>query len=115
MPVRLYMDQHVPRAITAGLRLRCVDVLTAFEDGAALLSDQELLDRASLSDRILFSQDDDLLAEATRRQARGLQFAGVVYAHPLSVSIGACIHSLEIVAKAGKPEDLRDQVLFLPI
>jgi len=28
----LYMDHHVPRAITVGLRLRQVDVLTANED-----------------------------------------------------------------------------------
>lgn len=29
MPLALYMDQHVPRAITIGLRLCTVDVLTA--------------------------------------------------------------------------------------
>jgi len=34
MGLKLYMDQHVPRSITSGLRLRGVDVLTAFEDGA---------------------------------------------------------------------------------
>ncbi len=33
MPIALYMDHHVPRAITLGLRLREVDVLTAYEDG----------------------------------------------------------------------------------
>jgi hypothetical protein len=46
----LYMDVHVPFAITAGLRLRGVDVLTAQEDGAAELDDDLLLDRAALSD-----------------------------------------------------------------
>ena len=34
MAIALYMDHHVPRAITMGLRLRGVDVLTAYEDGA---------------------------------------------------------------------------------
>jgi hypothetical protein len=29
MALRLYMDHHVPRAITNGLRLRGQDVLTA--------------------------------------------------------------------------------------
>lgn len=33
------MDHHVPRAITNGLRLRGVDVLTAHEDGASELRD----------------------------------------------------------------------------
>ena len=32
MSVALYMDEHVHRAITIGLRLRGVDVLTAQED-----------------------------------------------------------------------------------
>jgi len=32
MAIKLYMDHHVPRAITEGLRLRGVDVLTAEDD-----------------------------------------------------------------------------------
>jgi hypothetical protein len=47
MAIALYMDHHVPRAITVGLRLRGVDVLTAYEDGANELDDPALLDRAS--------------------------------------------------------------------
>ena len=35
MGVKLYMDVHVRRAVTQGLRLRQVDVLTAQEDGTA--------------------------------------------------------------------------------
>ena len=31
----VYMDHHVPAAITEGLRSRGIDVLTAFEDGHA--------------------------------------------------------------------------------
>jgi len=57
MPLAVYMDQHVPRAITNGLRLRQIDVLTAAEDGA----------------------------------------------------------SEEIIATAGEPDDLRQEVLFLPL
>lgn len=115
MPIGLYMDQHVPRAITTGLRSRQVDVLTAAEDGASACTDPELLERASLCGRILFSQDDDLLAEAARRQAEGTSFGGVVYAHQLRVSIGACIRDLAVIALAGEPDDLRNRVLFLPL
>jgi hypothetical protein len=56
------MDQHVPRATTTGLRLRNVDVLTAVEDGASHADDPWLLDRAMELGRVLFSQDDYLLA-----------------------------------------------------
>ena len=58
--VSLYMDHHVPSAITAGLRKRGVDVLTAEEDGSARLDDDPLLDRATSLGRVLFSQDQDL-------------------------------------------------------
>ncbi len=43
MPVPLYMDVHVPWAITEQLRRRGVDVLTAIEDKADTLTDEKLL------------------------------------------------------------------------
>ena len=115
MPIPLYMDQHVPRAVTTGLRLRGVDVLTAFEDGASDLPDPALLDWASALGRTLFTQDDDLLAEAARRLAAGEPFAGVVYAHQLRVSIGGCVADLALIATAGEPADLASQIVFLPL
>ncbi len=53
--IALYMNQHVPRAITLGLRLRGIDVLTAFEDNASTLDDPDLLDRATQLGRLLFT------------------------------------------------------------
>jgi hypothetical protein len=114
MAIALYMNQHVPRVITIGLRLRGVDVLTAYEDGASEMDDAALLDRAGELGRVLFTQDDDLLVEATRRQRDGIPFRGVIYAHQLRVSIGGCIRALEIIAEAGEPEDLINGVQFLP-
>jgi hypothetical protein len=115
MPIALYMDHHVPRAVAVGLRLRGVDVLTAAEDGASTLDDPSLLDRATAVERVLFSQDDDLLVEAQNRQVAGIPFAGVVYAHQLRVSIGACVQDLEVIATLGEPAEMRDRVFFLPL
>ena len=55
MPVAFYMDQHVPRAITFGLRLREADVITAHEDGTSELDDAGVLDRAGELGRVLFT------------------------------------------------------------
>ena len=77
MTVGLYMDVHVPSAITHRLFLRGVDVLTAQADGTTQLEDPDLLDRATELGRVLFTEDEDLLAEATRRQRRGELFAGL--------------------------------------
>jgi predicted nuclease of predicted toxin-antitoxin system len=115
MPVKFYFDHHVPQAITDGLRLRQVDVLTAREDGAHRLSDSELLDRATALDRVLFSQDKDLLREAEFCRQSGTPFRGVVFARQRRVSIGKCVEGLDLIAKAGNPEDLADQVFHLPL
>lgn len=66
--LRLYTDVHVNLAITKGLRMRGIDVLTAQEDGARELDDEPLLGRAASLGRVLFTQDEDLLAIASERQ-----------------------------------------------
>jgi predicted nuclease of predicted toxin-antitoxin system len=109
------MDVHVPRAITEGLRLHNVDVLTAQEDDARRLTDRELLYRASSLHRILFTRDVDLLTEEARRQQAGWAFDGLIYAHQLHVSIGQCIRDLEILAMAGEPDDFVSRVYYLPL
>ena len=115
MSTSFYMDVHVRRAVTIGLRLRGVDVLTAQEDGFALASDAELLDRATELERILFTQDDDFLREAALLQERGEFFPGVVYAHQLKITIGRCIADLELIATLGRPEDFASRVEHLPL
>jgi hypothetical protein len=115
MSVSLYMDAHVPFAIVRGLRRRNVDVLTAQEDGTTTVADSDLLDRATALGRVLFSQDDDLLAEAAIRQRTGQRFAGLIYAHQQRFTIGRFVSELEIAAQAGEPADFENRVVYLPI
>jgi hypothetical protein len=49
MSLLFYMDHHVRRAITRGLRARGVDVITAQEDGFAAASDEAILARAKVA------------------------------------------------------------------
>lgn len=109
------MDVHVPAAITRGLLLRGVDLITSQLDGTTRLEDPKLLDRATQLGRVLFSQDEDLLAEATRRQRNGEHFGGVIYAHQLRVTIGRIVDDLELLAQAGTKEDFANRVEFLPL
>jgi len=113
--VALYMDVHVPRAITYGLRLRGVDVLTSQEDGTREVEDDILLDRVTALGYVLFTQDEDLLREAAQRQERGEIFAGVIYAHQLKVTVGQCVRDLEVIALAGEAEDFANRVEYLPL
>ena len=115
MSVALYMDVHVPAPITRALLARGVDVLTAQTDGTTRLDDDDLLDRARELGRVMFSRDEDFLAEATSRQRSGGTFAGLIYAHQLRVTIGRCVQDLALIADVGSPEDLANHIEHLPI
>ncbi|HAJ38474.1 MAG TPA: hypothetical protein DCL15_22625 [Chloroflexi bacterium] len=96
------MGHNAPRQIAQGLRLRGVDIITAYEDRAQPFDDADLLRRAIPLNHVPFTRDAELLVLASERQRAGEPFAGVIYAHRLRVSIDACIH------------DLTDSVQFLP-
>jgi uncharacterized protein DUF5615 len=114
LPVRLYFDHNVNQAVIHGLRLRGLDVLTAFEDGAHQLPDPDLLDRATALGRVLVSSDNDLVIEARRRQHAGVHFAGVVFA-PQALAIGLCVEQLEVLAGAGEAQEFIGSLEFLPL
>jgi predicted nuclease of predicted toxin-antitoxin system len=109
------MDAHVRGAITRGLRRRGVDVLTAQSDGSDELSDAELMDRATALGRVLFSQDADLLIEASRRQQAAEFFSGLVYAHQLRITVGQAIAELELIAHASELSDFENRVEYIPL
>ena len=115
MSIGLYMDVHVRRAVTEGLRHRGVDVLTSQEDGTTRLQAPDLLDRATLLGRVLFTQDEDLLREASGRQRGGLDFLGVIYAHQARVSTARRINDLEVLAKLSDIDEWLNRVVYLPL
>ncbi len=114
MSLRLFMDVHVPRAVVVGSRLKGIDVLTAQEDGSALLDDLFLLNRATELRRVLFSQDSDLLREATEHQKSETVFSGVIYAHQLRAGIGQCVEDLALMAQVLDEGDVINQIVYLP-
>ena len=115
MAAPVYMDVHVPAAISEGLRHLGHDVLTAQADDAARLSDEELLFRATELGRVLFTQDDDFLRLVARNQLRGVDFSGVLYAHQLSAGIGPLVSDLDLVLSACDAEELAGRVTYLPL
>ena len=115
MPVALYMDVHVPQAVTEQLLRRNVDVLTAIEDEAADLADDDLLDHCAGLGRLLVTFDVRFKAMAEDWQRSGRQFGGLVYAHPLRVSIGQLVKDLELIAKTTERSEWLGIVEHLPL
>jgi hypothetical protein len=91
-----------------------VDVLTCLEDGTDRAQDEQIFERATQLGRALFTQDDDFLALADEWLENGREFAGVIYAHQLGITIGQAIRDLELVAKVLDPDEMRNRIEFLP-
>jgi len=109
------MDQHVPAAVTRGLRRRGVDVLTTEDDHAADWDDEEILAQATRLGRIVFTQDDDFLAIGHHWQRTSREFTGIVYAHQLKITVGQAITDLELIATFMTADEMRNRIEFLPL
>lgn len=112
---KLYMDEHFPSAITAALRSRGIDVLTALEDGRTGDSDADLLRRATATGRILVTFDVDFLREASIFANAHDHFAGVIYMNPNTVTLGQILFDLETICIAGTAEEIANTILRLPL
>jgi hypothetical protein len=109
------MDVHIPLAVTESLRRRGLDILTSQDDGTASEDDESLLVRACQLGRILFSQDRDFLKIAADWQQRGRSFPGIFFARQQGASLGVLAYDIELLLVCCTTEELRDQVIHLPL
>jgi hypothetical protein len=114
MSVGIYMDEHVPSAITRGLRKRGVDVLTVQDDQREGDPDDAVISRATELGRILFSQDEDMLRETAIRLRAGSDFSGLAFADQLGITIGQAVDSLELLSTVSEPGQMWNRVEYLP-
>jgi hypothetical protein len=78
-------------------------------------SAEEAFIRATELQRILFSQDEDLLRIAAEWQEKGLEFSGVVFAFQEDSVPGPIIEDLELIAQCGLPVEFDNRVVYLPL
>ena len=109
------MDEHIPIAVSRGLRRRGVDIVTAQEAGLAGADDGALFDFAAASGAVVVTCDSDFLVEASRRQSTRIDFAGVVFVPRSKLKIGRMIDDLELIASALDPAEIRNQIQHLPL
>ncbi|HLF25694.1 MAG TPA: DUF5615 family PIN-like protein [Anaerolineae bacterium] len=102
------MDEDVPPAVTHGLQLRGIDVLTTKEAGMLGARDEAQLHLATGQGRVLFSQDEDFLA----LHEQGVSHTGIAYA-PQQTFIGAIVRGLLLIYDVLAAEDMRGRVEFL--
>ncbi len=113
--VTYFFDVHIPITVKNQLEKRGVGVLTAQLDQSATLPDHELLFRATQLGRCMVTSDIRFRALAEAWQQTQRPFAGLVYAHPMHVTIGQMVLDLELIAKAIGADEFQNQVVYLPL
>ncbi|MBA2704180.1 MAG: DUF5615 family PIN-like protein [Blastocatellia bacterium] len=106
--IKFYLDEHVPRAVTEGLRRRGLNVLTVQEAKRSGLSDTAQLAFALAEQRVLITMDSDFLILASR----GVAHSGIAYASPTR-SVGALIRSVMLLYDVLTAAEMLNQVEFL--
>jgi hypothetical protein len=114
MAVGFYFDVHIPAAIRDQLRLKGVDVLTAQEDAADRLTDEDLLGRALTLSRLMFTYDMGfkMMAEDWQRQSK--LFAGLLFGRDSPALVGKYVQDLELIAHATDLSDWMNFIQHLP-
>jgi hypothetical protein len=110
----LYIDHNVDAGIPNGLRRRGLDVLTCAQDGTDRWGDHKVLERATQRGRPLFTQDIDFLTITADWLTKGRDFAGLIYARQLHITVGQAVRDLELIAKVMDPADMKNRIEFLP-
>lgn len=107
--IRFHLDEHVSHAIAHGLRRLGIDVTTSTDAGLLGASDNDQMSFGQSEVRVVFSEDDDLLALA----AAGHPHAGLVYCKQATRSIGHIIRMLELIWEIYEPDEMRNRVEFI--
>ena len=107
-PIKFYMDEHIPRAVSEGLRRRGVDVLTTQDAGMLGAFDRHHLTLAAEHQRVILTRDADFL----RMHAAGIRHHGIVFVLE-SAPIGGLIRDLMVLCDVLTPADMVGHVEFL--
>lgn len=115
--LRLLFDEDVHGDIIDGVRRRqpTLDCIRVQDVGLAHTADATILDWAAQQGRVVVSLDKKTLAlDAWKRVERGQPISGVAILRVI-LTIGQAINELELITVAGRPDDFKDQVIYLPL
>jgi hypothetical protein len=73
------------------------------------------LERSTTLDRVLFTYDIRFKALAETWQRHGVRFSGLVWGHPMRLTIGHMVTDLELIARASDRGEWQNMVEQLPL
>lgn len=116
MSIRFLADADLNHAIVQGVRIHepSIDFQSAHEAGLEGLPDDEVLELAARTGRVLVSHDKSTMPVHFAARVRlGRRSPGVLLALP-SASVGEIVEALLIVWPASTAREWADQIHYLP-
>ena len=110
--LRLYADECVDGRITAGLRRRGVDVVTAADERLLGASDDQHMERATVLGRVILTADEDFFVIVRDRFASNVSFPGLMFLKP-HTDVGRAVRAIVHTADAIDP-DAQSWIKWLP-
>lgn len=107
-PFRLHLDENCDPRIARGLRSRGIDVTTTQEVGLRGVSDEEQLEYALASSRVIYTSDADF----ARLHASGAQHLGIIY-NSRPRSIGEIIAGIVLICQVYDQDEMIGQFEYL--
>lgn len=108
-PVRFFMDQHIPRPDSDGLRRHGADVSTTQDAARCGALDADQLAFATASGRVMVTFDADYLA---LRQT-GIPRAGIAWCQEQKYAIGQLIRALRLLQGVLDADAMRNHLEYL--
>jgi hypothetical protein len=115
--LRFMADENFNGRILRALQRQIpeLDVVRAQDTRLLGADDPALLQFSADEKRVLLTHDQEtLVGHAWQRVRSGLAMPGVIVA-PTHRPIGQVIADLELLVLAGQPEDVEQQILFIPL
>lgn len=115
--LRLVSDEDVHGDVIRGLwrKAQDLDLVRAQDVGLSNTLDPAVLEWAAGENRVLISQDHStLVGSAWARVRAGSPMPGVLAIRP-QATIGQAIDDILLVALCHAEEDVKDQVLYIPL
>ncbi|HKP13851.1 MAG TPA: DUF5615 family PIN-like protein [Blastocatellia bacterium] len=107
--VRFHLDEHITSAIALALRQRGIEVTTAAEAGLLAAKDEDHLEHARRSRRVIVTHDDDFL----NLHARGRPHAGIAYCRLGARTVGEMVQMLVLIYELMSPDEMAGRVVYL--
>lgn len=108
-----YTDAHVVFGLIQALRQRGGDVVRVQDRGREQADDADLLEEALSNERVMLTNDTDVLALAAERGARQQGFAPIFFWPQQRRSIGQLVQSIIREASRHEYDSACSQVFFL--